>query len=891
MCAITNISERAHLKRVTYLALILFAIVSIAKGQETVLKQQVTLSYKNTSIEDILADISSKTNIDFSYQSALVKSQKPISYSCNNKTLEVALKEMFKNTNLDYSLVGKHIVITKRESKAETPPAPPKVKKHTINGYIFNAATKEALIGAAIYNRATGMGALSNNFGYYSITLPEGQYSLEVSYIGHAPIQKDIDLKSNTVWNAKLTTTHSFVEEVIIKSENKEELIFKSLSAQSNLKPYEISQEAAALGETDMLKSLDKLPGISFQGDGSSYFYVRGGNRDQNLILLDDAPIYNPSHMLGLFTPIIPDAVKNTNIYKADFPIQYGGRLSSVVDIRTKDGNKERFSGSANMGLVSTRFSVEGPIKKGASSYFVSYRRSYFGWLLKSSNPDIKEFFFNDYTTKFNLKLTKKDRLFVTFYHGKDQLLSAAEEETLTGVEWSNTSLTLRWNHIFAEKLFLNTTLNSGKYEYLLHTDQYNNLFWNSTISSNHLNSEFTYFANPNNKFRFGIKLGGYFFNPGNYNGPEIGAFRQVSELNSVELITYAGNEHQLGDKILLNYGMRLSQWKNIGEAYVYTFQNYEPIERNYYKSGETYYSKGFIEPRISISYKLAPFSSLKASYNRTTQNIHLINNSVSPFNTLEVWLPSGPNIKPQLANIYNLGFVHTWNKKGIDLSTDIYHKTLYNQVNFAEHADLLLNSFIEGEIRQGNGKAYGFELYLKKNKGKFTWQVGYAYTRSYLQINDLNENQRFRAKQDKPIEFSISAGKHLKPRWLLSASYVLNSGQVTTTPSGFYNYRGVQTPIYSEKHNDRLPNYTRFDIASDFRLNKDENGVIEHHLVISFYNMFWKKNAAFLYYNKIKNSNNEFVVPADIYTQPNIITTYRYIYSIVPSLSYNLRF
>lgn len=873
-----------------FLTIQLFALTAVAQT-ESGLEQSISVTYNNESLENILHDISEQTGVEFSYSSEIVKGLAPITYTCSNEILSTAINEILAKANLQYSLVGKHLVIKQAVTNTPTPTKKKSIARFTIRGFVIDAHSKEALIGAAVYNPSTGLGTLTNNFGYFSISLPIGDYELEISYIGYTAIRNSFSLTDNTTWNASLNPMASFVEEVIVTSENKEEIIFKSLAAQNNLKPFEITNDAAALGETDMLKSLDKLPGISFQGDGSSYFYVRGGNRDQNLILLDDAPIYNPSHMLGLFTPIIPEAVKNTNVYKADFPIQYGGRLSSVIDIRTRDGNKEHFSGSANMGLVSTRLSLEGPIKKNASSYFISYRRSYFGWIFKNFNPSIKDFYFTDFTTKLNLKLSDKDRLFLTFYHGKDQFLTDNQNSTLNGVEWTNTSLTLRWNHIFADRLFLNTTINTGKYAYYLHTDHANNLFWNSTIRSSHLKTEFTYYANPQNHFRFGMKVGGYFFNPGNYNGPEIGIFQQVSELNSSEVILYAGNEHHLNKKILLNYGLRLSLWQDIGEAYIVNYQNYEPVDLSYYESGVSYYSKAFIEPRISVSYKLGTYSSIKASYNRTNQNIHLINNSISPFNTLEVWLPSGPNIKPQTANIYNLGILHSWKDKSIDFTADIYHKTLYNQIGYIDHADLLLNAFMEGELRQGNGKAYGFEVYVKKNMGKLTWQAGYGYTRSFVQIDGLNNNEQYRARQDKPIELSASLGYFFKPRWLMSGNYTLTSGMVTTTPTGFYNYRGSQVPIYAKKNNDRLPNYSRFDLASDFRLNKNASGPIEHHLIVSLYNMFWKKNAAFYYFSKAETEEGNFVIPSDKLAPKTQITTYRYIYSIIPSISYNLKF
>lgn len=850
--------------------------------------RKISVHYVEVPLKTVIEELANLTGNNFSYSSTNIPVDFKITYQATHKNVNQVFNEIFTQAGITYKNVGGYLVLKPLISEKITEPKP---KKFTISGYLVDAKNQEALIGAAIYDSASSQGTTTNNYGFFSLTLPAGNYELKTSYMGYQVTRRRVALSHNITWNISLKSIASVMQEILVSSFDKAELLFVSLAAQTDIQPFKVARQTAALGETDMLKSLDNLPGISFQSDGSSYFYVRGGNRDQNLILLDEATIYNPSHMFGLFTPIIPDAVKNTQIYKADFPIQYGGRLSSVVDIRTRDGNMERWSGSGSLGLVSGRFTLEGPLKKGSSSVFTSFRRSHLGVFIKAINPDVKDFYFSDFTSKFNIYLGKKDRLFLTFYHGKDVLLLQDQmANNMNGLQWDNVSFTARWNHLFGEKTFVNTTFYTSKYDYLLHTDYENQYYWNSHISSGHLKSEFTYFISPENKLFYGLKLGRYYFNPGNYNGLDIARNFVVSPINSGETILYAGNEYYINDKLLLNSGLRISLWQNYGAGFVVRYQDYQPVDTTMYKKNERYFSALALEPRLSVSYKMGEFSSVKASYNRTIQHINLISNSISPFNSLEVWLPSGPNIKPQKADIFNLGFLKSWDTKTVDFTADVFYKKMYNQVGYAYHAYTLLNPFLDGEIRQGNGKAYGFELSLRKTGGRLTGQIGYSFTRSLLKIDDLNGGREYFARQDKPIDFNFGISLLAKPRWLLTLNFMYASGARITTPTGFYNYRGTQVPVYTTQNNNRLPDYKRIDIGTDIKLNKNE-GNFEHHLSISVYNFFNTHNPGFLYFNKTTDDSGNLVVPADKLNRRPLVTTQRFLYTFVPSLTYNLKF
>ena len=872
-----------------WISLLNCIFLSEIRAQEPDLRQKISVAYSRVPLGTVLDDLSQKTHIRFSYSAEIIPVERTVTCEVKNRNLEKVLEEIFNQAGISYSVVNGYLVLT--SASGEKMPAVVKQQSFTISGTIVDSANNEIMIGAAVYVKETGLGVISNNYGFFSLTLPEGLHTLQSSYLGYNPESKTVDLKSDMPWNINLRQVPFTLKEIIINPLSKEGLVFNALAAQTSIDPAAVQRQSAALGETDMLKSLDNLPGISFQSDGSSYFSVRGGNRDQNLILLDEAPVYNPSHLLGLFTPIIPEAIKHTEIYRADFPVQYGGRLSSVIDIRTRDGNMKRFSGSASISPVSTRFSVEGPFRKDASSFFVSFRLSTFGLLVKAANPDVENFYFADFTSKFNIKLGRRDRLYLTLFSGKDALLNNAGT-IRNGLEWGNTAATLRWSHVYGNRLFSNTTLYASKYDYSLFTNYDEKLFWNSDITGSNLKSEFTWYVNPHNKIKFGLSLGGYFFNPGNYSSPdEVAGTQRVSEVNSGEFVFYAGNGHELTRWLRVNYGFRFSNWSNFGESFSIAYDNYyNPVAYNEYAKGVRYYSRNYIEPRVSFSFKTGKLASLKASYNRTVQHINQINNSISPFNSLEVWLPSGPNIRPQYADLFNLGFIKAWPDQSVELTTDVYYKKLYNQLGYAYHAEMFLNPFLEGELRQGEGNAWGFEILIKKTQGKLSWQMGYAYSRSFLQIDGLNGNNSYPSHHDRPADISLSAEYRLRPRWTISLNTVYTSGMAISTPTGFYYYRGSQVPVYAEQNNDRLPSYKRADLSSAWRLNKKE-GNFSHYFTFSLYNIFSTRNYAFLNFNKTGDVDGKFHVPADRLNMRELVPTYRYVYSVVPSFTYSLRF
>ena len=869
---------------------LLVVMVRPAFSQGPDLNRKISVHYDGLQLEKVLKDLSQSAGIQFSYSPGNIPVDFRVSYTAVNKPVEKVLEELFLMAGIRYTLVDGYLVLKK--AKEELPPENPvRPAFFTVSGIISDSSSREVLIGATVYVRETRTGAFSNNYGFFSITQPAGLYTLETSYLGFAVESRTIALDGNTTWNVYLKPIPYSVKEVIVSAAPGDDAGLNMPAARTTMESRTVQRRAAAMGETDMLKSMDQLPGISFQSDGSSYFYVRGGSHDQNLILLDESPIYNPTHLLGLFTPIIPKAVKHTEIYKADFPIQYGGRLSSVMDIRTRDGNMQRFSGSAGISPVSARLSLEGPFKKDASSWFVSIRRSTFGFFVKKASPAVEDFYFTDFNAKFNIRLGKRDRLFLTLFSGKDVYKQKSSAEH-NGLEWGNSSVTLRWNHLYGSRLFSNTTFSTSKYDYALYTDYDKKIYWNSDITSSNLKSEFTWYCNPDLKLNAGLNLGAYFFNPGNYNTPdEVSNALKVSEVNSTELVLYAGMEQEITDWLGLRYGLRISNWSNYGEGFSIVYDEaYNPVSYNEYAKGERYYSKSFPEPRVSVSFRTGHRAYVRASYNRTVQNINQINNSISPLNSLEVWLPSGPNIKPQTAHIFDLGFQKTWPQRSFDVSADLYYKKMDNQIGYSYHAEMLLNPLLDGELRQGEGEAYGVEVMLRRTRGKISGQLGFAYARSFLTIKGLNNNLTYPSRQDRPLDVNLSVDYAPGPRLTLNLNAVYTSGITMTTPTGFYYYRGKQVPVYTGQNNDRLPPYKRLDLGLSWRLNRKEQR-FEHYIALSIYNLFATRNYAYLNFNKIQGEDDKFYVPADTYNINEQITTYRYMYSMIPSITYNLKF
>jgi hypothetical protein len=854
-----------------------------SKAQTKLSDIKLTVGISNAPLSELLEQISKKSNIPFSYNPKKIPSDQKIDYQATNKSLPSILDELSEKFGLKYMMVENQIIL-KPEKKNEKTTASPIL---TFSGNIKDKNTGEALIGATLFVKELQTGTVTNPFGFFSMTLPKGSYTITCSFISYKELTTTLDLATSIKQDIKLTEEPPILKEIIVSSTTIPDVINQIQVSNTHISATTVEERPALLGEMDVVKSLESVPGVKFHSDGSTFYYVRGGNRDQNMILIDDAPIYNPSHMLGIFSTIIPDAVNSMTLYKGDMPASLGGRLSSVLDVRTKKGNDQHLQIWGSSGLISTKLGVEGPIKKGASSYLVSARLSSLKWLFKMADKNLEKFNFFDLTGKVNFRLNKSNRLFFSSYTGGDNYYS-----NNNAIAWNNTAGTLRWNHLFTERLFLNSTLSLASYDYNLYTDVANNTRWTSHISNLNLKTDFSYFIKPQNELTFGWSINLYNFNPGNLKSNlDITTLPTLSVKNSAEYVLYGNHELKITDKLGVNYGARLSMWINNGESFEFVFdKDRNPIDTMYYKKGDNYGRFFNIEPRLTFNYALTEKASLKTSYSRNVQNVHLISNSVSPFTSFEVWLPSSINIKPQISNQYTLGYYKSFARLGTTFTAESFYKQMNNQIDFSAHAETLLNPLLERELRFGSATAYGLELLAKKDEGRLRGWIGYTYARAKRKFADINQGIVYNASYDRPHQINFMLAYDINLRWNVGMNWNYATGSTYSSPISFYQYNGEEIPIYGQKNNARLPDYHRMDLSATFKLNKNPEKKYRHSISFSIFNVYGRKNILFVNYNKVEDNEGNFNIPSNL-PDNNRITSQFYLFRFTPSFSYNFKF
>ncbi|MCK5538555.1 MAG: TonB-dependent receptor, partial [Bacteroidales bacterium] len=603
----------------------------------------------------------------------------------------------------------------------------------TISGIITDANSGETLFGVNVYLESNPtIGTTTNEYGFYSISLPKGNHIINVSFITYNSISTHIELNDNIRKNFEMQESEESLDEVVLvaKTQNK---VNESAIGVEKLSIASINKIPILLGEKDLIKTLQLLPGVKSAGDGQSGFTVRGGNLDQNLILLDDAPVYNTSHLLGFFSTFNSEAIKDVTLYKGTAPAQYGGRISSVVDIRMKEGNNQKFAVSGGIGLISSKLNIEGPIQKGKSSFLISGRRTYADIFLKLTEEfEDNKLYFYDLNAKFNYKFSEKDQIFVSGYFGRDVL----GLDDRFGIDWGNITATVRYNHLFNGKLFSNTSLIYSNYDYDIeiqnNADPFSIL---SQVQDFNIKQEFQYYPNNNNKWKFGINAIFHTNNPGEIIG-DSGIEEQVEKRNGLETAIYASNDWKVNDKLKINYGLRLSNFAVLGGSDYYELDdNMEVIDT--ISNSDVIDNYINIEPRISLNYKLNNTSSLKFAYTRNTQNLHLIANSVTT-SPSDKWVMSSNNIKSEIGDQISLGYVKDFDNNAFEFSVETYYKWMQNQIDYKDGANER-DPIIERQLLYGDGRAYGIEFLLKKNKGKFTGWLGYTLSKSEKQIDGIN--------------------------------------------------------------------------------------------------------------------------------------------------------
>jgi hypothetical protein len=878
-------------------AVILFITANAGFTQN--LDKEISINVRNFSLENVLKLISRQGGIFFSYSPQAIPIEKKISIRAKDTPVRTILDQVLLPNGIDYFLSENQVILKPHRPVAGEQPPENKLlaRRFTISGYVRDSASGEVIIGANVYDKTSMQGAVTNGYGFYSLTLPEGIYMVAYSFVGYSPVIQYIELSKNRILQVNLTETRLDIKEVEIVSDLSNANFNSTKAGEIRFSPGALKQIPGFAGNIDVIKTLQTVPGIVAFGDGSTFYYVRGGNSDQNLLVIDEAPIYNPSHLFGFFSALAPDAIKDVQVYKGDFPANYGGRLSSVVDVKARDGNLRRFGFAGNIGPFTTDFTLEGPILKDKSAFIISGRKSNLNWLNVSSTsePDMTINFY-DLNAKLNLKLSPNNRIFLTSYAGNDdfsKLTSPGVKQTF-GISWKNSVGTLRWNHIFSNRLFSNTTFCYSRYNYYLYMYKELNDYWNSAISNATLKTDFSWYPNPRNTVKAGIEVSSHFSNPGNvhYSDPEIQKLiPEIPTYKSVEYVFYLSNEQELSRKLYLRYGLRVVLWQDLGPASVYFFDANHNVIDTAQVAGKTIYSS-FInpEPRLSLTYLLTKASSLKFTYNRTVQYLQVLSNSTSPFTSLEVWAPSGPNINPQKADQLELGYFHRQPGAGFDFSVETFYKRFYNQVDYKDHANMLYNPLIEGQLRFGKAWSYGVEILLRKTAGNFTGWIGYSYSRSFRQIEGINNNETFRATYDRPNNICLSLSFKPGSHWDFSAHWVYLTGSVFSAPTGFYYLNGYSVPIYGDKNNDRLPDYHRMDLSVAFLISKPGNK-FRHSLILTMYNAYGRHNPFSVNFNKMMNDNGDFVVPVNINGDYELVPTSISVAGIIPSVNYTFRF
>lgn len=715
----------------------------------------------------------------------------------------------------------------------------------TISGYINDKKNGETLIGAAALIRNNAIiGATSNEFGFYSLTLPRGNYELTYSFIGYQEQTINVSLTENKTINIDLEEISTNLDEVIVSATKANEKIRQSKMGLEKINVAAISKLPVLFGERDILKTIQLLPGVKSGGDGQSGFTVRGGTIDQNLILLDDAPVYNASHLLGFFSTFNSDAIKDITLYKGTAPAQFGGRVSSVVDVKMDEGNNQNYGASGGIGLISSKLNIEGPIQKGKSSFLISGRRTYADVFLKLTDQfKDNQLYFYDFNAKFNYRFSDKDRLFVSGYFGRDVL----GINNRFGIDWGNSTATARWNHLYNSKLFLNTSFIYSNYDYKIEIQNNANPFSiRSRIRDWNLKQEFQYFPNTNNEWKFGYNVVYHTITPNQYL-PKSG----------IESALYAANDWQATNKLKINYGLRLSNFVVLGSS--------GNPAKNYIN----------IEPRLSLSYALNETNSLKAAYTRNTQNLHLITNSVTTSPT-DKWIMNTNIIKPEICDQLSLGYFRNFKDNMFEFSAETYYKSMQNQIDYKDNADEQA-PVIETQLLYGKGRAYGLELLLRKNKGKLTGWVGYTLSRTEKQIDGINQNEWYAARQDRTHDISVVMMYDISKRWNVSAVWVYQTGNAVTFPGGKYEIAGQTTWLYTERNGYRMPAYHRLDLGATCKITERKR--FNSELSFSLYNAYGHENPYIITFEQSDNDPNKTVA---------IQTS---LFKLVPSISWNFKF
>ncbi|MES2131155.1 MAG: TonB-dependent receptor [Bacteroidota bacterium] len=764
----------------------------------------------------------------------------------------------------------------------------------TVSGYIKDAKNGESLIGVTVYKKHSQQGTSTNPYGFYSLTLSKGTDTLMFSFIGYKTIQKAVNLTTNQTINIELEEEGKDLDEVVISSEKADVNVKSMEMGTSKLDIKQINKIPALLGEVDIVRAIQLLPGVTTVGEGASGFNVRGGNIDQNLILLDEAPVYNSSHLFGFFSVFNPDAVKDVKLIKGGIPAQYGGRVSSILDIRMKEGNSKQLSVNGGLGTIFSRLSIEAPIIKDKMSFIIAGRRSYIDALVKpfvkSSSPIKKsKFYFYDLTAKLNYRINDKNTVFLSSYFGKDVFGA-----TVFSFNWGNATGTLRWNHVFNSKLFMNVSAFYSNYNYLLdfktNTSSDQSFKWTSNIVNYSIKPDFTYYLNTKNTIRFGLQSMLYDFTP--YDTDIKFSSGITTNLKSehrygLENAIYVSNEQKLLPRLTAEYGVRLSLYSFMGSGTAYYFRDTTSNTSLPYDH-EKKYNQGDIiktyvtpEPRFALNYVINSKSSVKASYNRMAQYLQLISNTAAS-TPLDVYTLATNNLKPLVADQGSVGYFRNFKDNMFETSVEVYYKYMQHQLDYIDNANLFINEKVESDLIQGLGRAYGAEFYVKKTKGKLQGWISYTLSKTERLVRGISNDKWFYSRYDRTHCLNLSLNYDITKRWNVSANFVFLSGTPATFPNTKIQVQNYNIPYNTDgiRNNYRVTPYHRLDVGATYAFKKNEKRRFKQFLVISVYNVYNRRNAFSIYFRTKDGVPNQ-----------TEAVRYSVIGSFVPALTYNFNF
>jgi hypothetical protein len=752
-------------------------------------------------------------------------------------------------------------------------------ESYTVNGVVKDSLSGETLIGVSLrFVGKAQVGTSTNAYGFFSYKLNAGSYDLSVSYVGYRTIVKKIDIKSDMKLELNMVPDN-VIDEVVISAERRNDNVVNAQMGVAKINLNEIRNVPVLFGERDILKTLQLLPGIKSAGEGNSGFYVRGGATDQNLILLDEAPVYNASHLLGFFSTFNSDAIKDVTVFKGGMPAQYGGRLSSVLDIRMNDGNKKEYTAEGGIGLISSRLKLEGPIVKDKGSFMISGRRTYadaFLALSKDSSINNNTLYFYDLNAKANYQIDDKNTLYLSGYFGRDEL----GLNNTFGFGWGNSTATLRWNHLYSNRLFSNTSLIYSNYNYVIESFLDANSFKvNSSIRDFNLKQDFQLALNNSHNVRFGLDLIQHTISPGDITADASSSVNEVTveKRKGNEIAAYISDEWEVNDRVNMVYGLRASSFFLMGPGTFSTFNGDGSIgSSKLYSQGQLVKSYINLEPRVSVSYQISPVSSFKSSYTRNTQNLHLMSNSTAGSPT-DLYIMSSNNVKPEIADQVALGYFRNLKDDKYEFSAEVYYKQMQGQIEYRSGTDLRGNRNVEADLLFGDGRAYGIELFFKKRFGKINGWIGYTLSRTERKFNDINNGEWFFAKQDRTHDLSLVGIYKASERWTFSSTFVYNTGNAVTFPAGKYQLNGNTQFYYSERNADRMPDYHRLDFSAT--LEGKPGKKLQSSWSFGVYNLYNRKNAFSIDFRDD---------PKDLNKTQAVRTT---LFGIIPSVTWNFKF